>query len=148
MKAEEAKAFSAQVQMNKTGVTEVDGLQQIQVVGGEDKLRARLAAWQRAVDEARLIRGGEDGEIWNIQAKRQAEKDEKARIKQQKEQEKLEKEKLTAFTLQELYRRILRVEKLSEMVKGDILHDGTRDSLNLVDMISAAGRPMSGISRQ
>lgn len=126
--------------------TVVEGIQAVQAVEGEDKLRARLAKWQGAVDEARIIRGGEDGEIWNMEAKRQAEKDEKERLKKEKELEKLEREKQTAFTIQELYKRILRVEKLTEIVNDQAKND--IDPLGLLDVVSVGGRPVSGFGHQ
>jgi len=91
MKAEEAKLFREE--LNARAGQDASGLDAIQAVGGEDILRARLAKWNSAVDEAKIIRGGEENEIWNLEAKRQAEKDEKERLKKEKEQAKLEKEK-------------------------------------------------------
>jgi len=142
MKAEEAKLFREE--LNARQGQDASGLDAIQAVGGEDILRARLAKWNSAVDEAKVIRGGEENEIWNLEAKRQAEKDEKERLKKEKEQAKLEKEKQTQFTIQELYKRILRVEKLSEIVKDQGKID---DPLNLLDVVSYSGRPMSGFGR-
>lgn len=87
-------------------------------VDGEDRLRARLAAWQRAVEEARGYRGGEDGEIWNMEAAREAEKAAKLEAKAKKEAEKLERENQIQFTVSELYKRIMRVERLSEVLES------------------------------
>jgi len=87
-------------------------------VDGEDRLRARLAAWQRAVEEARGYRGGEEGEIWNIEAAREAEKAAKLEAKKQKELAKAEKDKKIDFTIQELYKRVMRVERLAEIIEG------------------------------
>lgn len=138
MKADEAKLYRDQIKVNQGN--DAEGIDAIQAVGGEDKLRARLAKWQSAVDEARIIRGGEDNEVWNLQAKRQAEKDEKERLRKEAEQAKLEKEKQTAFTIQELYKRILRVEKLSEIVRDQGKQSDPMD----IDLISLAGRSAFG----
>lgn len=73
-----------------------------------------------------------------MEAARQAEKDEKERLKKERERARAEREKQTAFTIQELYKRILRVEKLSEIVK-DTGKEG--DPLNLIDVLSIGGRP-------
>ena len=64
MKADEAKLYREEINVRQGN--EVEGIDAIQAVGGEDKLRARLAKWQSAVDEARIIRGGEENEIWNL----------------------------------------------------------------------------------
>jgi len=81
-----------------------------------------------------------------MEAKRQAEKDEKERLKKEKELEKLEREKQTAFTIQELYKRILRVEKLTEIVNDQAKND--IDPLGLLDVVSVGGRPVSGFGHQ
>ena len=91
---------------------------QTEVVAEDDKLRARLAAWQRQVDEARGTRGGDEGDIWTLEQKRVAEKEEKIRLKKEKELAKLEKAKNVDFTVQELYKRIVKVEKISERIKN------------------------------
>jgi len=46
MEAEEAKAFRAQIS-EKEATSAAQGLSAVQVMQGKDRLRARLAAWQR-----------------------------------------------------------------------------------------------------
>jgi len=51
-----------------------------------------------------------------------AELEEKKRLKEEKERARLEKQQNVAYTLQELYKRILKVEKLTEIVRdGDLI---------------------------
>ena len=71
-----AKAFRNMIAKKMGGVQNLNNATVL--VDGEDRLRARLAAWKRAVDEAKNYRGGDDGEIWNIGAAREAEKAAKA----------------------------------------------------------------------
>jgi len=100
-------------------------------VDEDDRLRARLAAWQRAVDEARGYRGGEAGEIWHIEAEREAEKAAKAEAKRLKELAKAENELKISFTIKELYKRVLRVERLTEICESQ--------GLEVRKMLSEAG---------
>ena len=81
-----AKAFRNMLSKKMGGMQNLN--KATMLVDGEDRLRARLAAWKRAVDEAKNYRGGEDGEIWNIEAAREAEKAAKAEAKKQKELDK------------------------------------------------------------
>ena len=53
-----------------------------------------------------------------MEQKRLAEKEEKIRLKKEKELAKLEKAKNVDFTVQELYKRIVKVEKISERIKN------------------------------
>ena len=69
------------------------------LIESDDKLRARLAAWQRAVNEARGYRGGEDGEIWKVGEAREAEKAAKLEARRLKEHAKAEKDAKIAFTI-------------------------------------------------
>lgn len=111
-----AKAFRKMI-ASKMGMSNLN--KATVLVDGEDRLRARLAAWKRAVDEAKGYRGGVDGEIWNLGAARELEKAEKAEARRQKELAKAERDTKIAFTIKELYRRVLRVERLSEIIDGN-----------------------------
>jgi len=111
-----AKAFRAMIAKKMGGMSNLN--KATVLVDGDDRLRARLAAWQRAVEEARGYRGGADGEIWNIGAAREAEKAAKAEAKRLKELAKAERDKKISYTAQELYKRILRVERLTQLVEG------------------------------
>ena len=73
-----AKAFRAMI-ASKMGGNK--NLTKSLYVDGEDRLRTRLAAWQRAVEEAQNYRGGESGEIWNVEAEVEKEKEAKAEAK-------------------------------------------------------------------
>jgi len=112
------------------------------LVEGDDRLRARLAAWQRAVDEARGYRGGDDGEIWNVGEAREAEKAAKLEAKKLKELARAEKDTKIAFTISELYRRIMRVEKLSEMIEGSGMDlKKTLENSGLANLLSLNKKP-------
>ena len=127
MNSQLANAFRKMIAAKMGGM---NNLNKAVNIDGEDRLRARLAAWKRAVDEAQGIRGGEEGEIWHIEAEREKAKAEKAEEKRLKELAKAEKDKKIAFTIQELYKRIMRVERLSEMVDAQNEGDaGVRTSL-------------------
>lgn len=69
------------------------------VVASQDRLRARLAAWERGVNYAKQQRGGEEGEIWNLEAQREFEKAEKERLIKEAEEAKLQKEKAIGNTI-------------------------------------------------
>merc|ERR1712226_978776 len=127
MNSQLAKAFRNMIASKGAGM---NNLNKAAInIDGEDRLRARLAAWKRAVEEAQGIRGGEDGEIWNIEAEREKAKAEKAEEKRLRELARAEKDKKIAFTIQELYKRIMRVERLSEMVDNQN-DDPLKKSLN------------------
>ena len=127
MNSQLANAFRKMIAAKMGGMS---NLNKAVNIDGEDRLRARLAAWKRAVDEAQGIRGGEEGEIWHIEAEREKAKAEKAEEKRLKELAKAEKDKKIAFTIQELYKRIMRVERLTEMVEAQNEGDaGVRTSL-------------------
>lgn len=126
MNSQLASAFRKMIASRMGGL---NNLNKAVDIDGEDRLRARLAAWKRAVEEAQGIRGGEDGEIWNIEAEREAVKAAKAEERKQKELARAEKDKKIAFTIQELYKRIMRVERLSEIVEGqdaELLRDSLK----------------------
>ncbi len=91
-----AKAFRALIQSKMGGNKE---LTKSLYVDGDDRLRTRLAAWQRAVNEAQNYRGGESGEIWNVEAEVEKEKEAKAEAKRLKELEKAERDSKIAFTV-------------------------------------------------
>lgn len=118
MNSELAKAFRTMIARKLGNKDALNNNRGPSLVDNDDKLRARLAAWQRAVEEAKGYRGGDDGEIWNVGDAREAEKAAKAEARRQKELEKAEKDKKIAFTIQELYKRIMRVERLSEMLEN------------------------------
>lgn len=115
MQADEAKAFRAQLKDTKI-TTEEDGLAAVQAVDSDDKLKARLAKWQRQIDEEKLRKSALERDIVEAEAYKQAELDETAKMREEREKEKLAKQQQVAFTIQELYRRILKVEKLATVV--------------------------------
>ena len=61
--------------------------------------------------EAQKYRGGEAGEIWNIEAEREKEKEAEAEAKRLKEIARAEKESKIAFTVKELHARVMKVEQ-------------------------------------
>ena len=83
----------------------------------QDRLRARLAAWEKKTKQAYKNRGGVDGEIWEMEAQAERDREETARLKEEAEQARINKEKNIQHTNSELYKRIVRIEKLSERIK-------------------------------
>lgn len=82
-----------------------------------DLLRTKLKNWEKDKrNPAFKNRGGEDGDIWNLELAREEEKAEKERLKREAEIARLEKDKNTQNTINELYKRILKVEKLSAKI--------------------------------
>mmetsp|Transcript_4563 Transcript_4563/g.6042 ORF Transcript_4563/g.6042 Transcript_4563/m.6042 type:complete len:114 (-) Transcript_4563:539-880(-) len=81
------------------------------IIDGDDRLLARLNAWERSVEEAQKFRGGEEGEIWHIEAEREKERAIEVEARRQKELERLEKESKIAFTVKELHARVMKVEQ-------------------------------------
>jgi len=67
MNAGMARAFRKMIKKTETEMG-VELQRKEQIVQSQDKLRARLAAWERGVNHARVQRGGEEGEIWNLEA--------------------------------------------------------------------------------
>lgn len=131
------KMIAAKMGQGVKGLNTVSSL-----VDGDDRLRARLAAWERAVEEARGYRGNEEGEIWNLEAAREAEKAAKQEAKKQKDLAKLEKDNKITFTIQELYKRIMRVERLSEIVEARGIDVGkTLESRGLTNLILNKKKP-------
>lgn len=111
-----AKAFRKMLK-KKGDEMQVDVEKRESIIASQDKLRARLAQWEREVNRARNQRGGEEGEIWNLEAQREAEKEEKARLIKEAEEAKIQKENAIGNTIQELYKRILKIEQLSNRIK-------------------------------
>ena len=116
MNAGMAKAFRKKLKLTAEKM-QVEVQQAESAIAREDKLRARLKHWERGVNEAREARGGEEGEIWNLEAQREAEKEEKARLIREAEEAKLQKERAIRSTIQELYKRILKIEVISNKIK-------------------------------
>ena len=65
MNSQLAKAFRSMIASKMGGMNNLN--KATVFVDGDDRLRARLAAWERAVEEARGYRGGEAGEIWTLE---------------------------------------------------------------------------------
>jgi hypothetical protein len=53
---------------------------------------AKLHAWEKGCQEVREERGGEEGNIWNLQYTKEKEDAEKARVAAQKAEEKKKRE--------------------------------------------------------
>lgn len=67
-------------------------------------------------------RGGEEGHIWNLQYSKEKEDEEKAKIAKFKDEERRKKQMQIDFTVRELFKRIARVEKLSEKMRKTQKH--------------------------
>lgn len=83
-----------------------------------DELRTKLRNWENTKQKpAKRARGGEEGDIWNLEARVEEEKAEKERLKREAEEAKLRKETEINKTINELYKRILKIERLSSKIK-------------------------------
>ena len=83
-----------------------------------DQLYAKIKAWENGVREVKELRGGEEGNIWNLQYVKEKEDEEKARQAKIREEERKKKQQQIAHTVRELLKRIARVEKVSARVKN------------------------------
>ena len=98
-------------------------------LAAQDRLRARLAAWEKKTKLAYNNRGGIDGEIWNLEAQAEADKEDQKRLKEEAELARINKEKNIQHTNNELYKRIVKIEKLSERIKDSGLMSKQINSL-------------------
>jgi len=108
-----ASAFQKMIQAKMSGNTALSRA----IVDGDDRLLARLNAWQRQVEEAQNFRGGEEGEIWHIEAEREKEKAAEAEAQRLKDIARAEKESKIAFTVKELHARVMKVEQQTLVLK-------------------------------
>lgn len=113
---------------------------------GKDRLKAKLQAWQKNVDGGRADRGGEEGEVWNLQT-REEEHEAEAKAAGVTLQESTSAESID-YTVNELYARILRVENLVDKVKdfGGVDMQDLYESLD--SMSQTLSRHMSMNSRR
>ena len=81
---------------------------QTDYMNDNERLRARLAAWKHNVDEERTVQGGQSSLIWNLEAQRLLEINQKASNRKQKE---LEDVLSMGYNSKELYLRMQRVQK-------------------------------------
>merc|ERR1712176_60969 len=111
-----ADAFRKMIE-KKAAEEQLKVQKQEDMMNKNDLLRTKLKNWEREKrNPAHNARGGEDGDIWNLEIRCQEEKDEKIRLKLEAEEAKKRKENEIKNTIEELYKRILKVEKLSEKI--------------------------------
>lgn len=98
------------------------------ILSKNDLLRTKLKNWEREKrNPAKTARGGEEGDIWNLEIARDEEIAEKERLRMEAEEAKLRKEREINNTINELYKRILKVEKLSAKISDSgIMGTGAR----------------------
>ena len=105
-------------------------------LAAQDRLRARLAAWEKKTKQAYNNRGGIDGEIWNLEAQAEDDREEQKRLKEEAELARINKEKNIQHTNSELYKRIVKIEKLADRIK---------ESGIMSKQLSAIGNTYQGI---
>lgn len=113
-----AKAFREMIKKREnSGVQGIrDSMKRSSIIGGKDQLRAKLIQWAKGVDHERDFRGGDESDIWKLEPAMTPE--EKAKQAHDKASAAKEAEQAGVdYTVHELFRRILKVEKLSEKVK-------------------------------
>lgn len=80
---------------------------------GKEALKIKLAKWQKLVDADKKARGGDEEDAWNL-AKKQ---DEELKLAEDKTKQVLEQQSRIAYNADELFYRILRVERMADKVK-------------------------------
>lgn len=100
-----------------------------------DRLRARLAKWNRDVDDVRMERGGAEGEVWNIKTQIQELRDQGIKV-----DENPTAETQIEFTVSELFARVLKVENLVLKVK----EMGGVDMTDLLESLDGMSQTMRG----
>jgi len=128
-----AKAFRDMIKKKQGGV---DLMKRSSIIGGTDKLRTKLIAWNRTVDDVREVRGGEANQVWNLQSLKDLEMAEKAKLEAEKAAEEAAKRAGMEYTIQELFKRILKVENLSHKIRD---FGGNVNLLQSVDSIDVLG---------
>jgi len=109
------KALRKKIQMSM-GIQVEDTT--VEKVKQTDQLLAKLVKWQKDVNDRQEDRGGEEGNIWNLQFVKEQEDEEKAKVAKQLEEEKRKRQLLADYTVRELLKRIARVEKISGRMKN------------------------------
>lgn len=99
-----------------------------------DRLRARLAKWNRDVDDVRMERGGAEGEVWNIKTQIQELRDQGIKV-----DENPANETQIEFTVSELFARVLKVENLVLKVK----EMGGVDMTDLLESLDGMSQTMT-----
>lgn len=97
---------------------------------GKEQLKAKLMAWNKQVSYDKEQRGGDDQDTWNL-AKKQ---DEELKEAESKDRLALEAQRKISYDQDELYYRILRVERMADKVKD---YASQKDIKNIMSEINA-----------
>lgn len=121
MNAGLAKAFSKMIAQRQEQETKNNISRRGSIIGAGNKLKSLLVRWNKGVDNTKLYR---DHDLINMDTpenqKKRAEEECAARHKAEQDA-KLGQQ----YTLEELYKKILKVEKLSDIVKANNMHSKT-----------------------
>lgn len=113
---------------------------------GKEALKAKLAKWQRLVDAEKKQRGGEENDAWFLAHQQ----DEELKIAEDKTNQVLEQQSRVSYNADELFYRILRVERMADKVKD---FASAKDMANIMKDINAinsqlGSRVTSSVSRR
>jgi len=113
---------------------------------GKEALKAKLAKWQKLVDAEKKMRGGEENDAWFLAHKA----DEELKQAEDKTKQVLEQNSRVSYDADELFYRILRVERMADKVKD---FASAKDMANIMKDINAinaqiGSRAVSGASRR
>jgi len=106
---------------------------------GKEQLKAKLMAWNKQVSYDKEQRGGDDQDTWNL-AKKQ---DEELKEAESKDRLALEAQRKISYDQDELYYRILRVERMADKVKD---YASQKDIKNIMSEINAINQQLNGIA--
>lgn len=97
---------------------------------GKEALKKKLDKWSKLADKDKKARGGSDSDAWHLA--KQADEEQKNQTDQSKAL--LEQKNKVTYDADELYFRILRVERMADKVKGVV---STKDMANIMKDINA-----------
>jgi len=103
---------------------------------GKEQLKAKLMAWNKQVSYDKEQRGGDDQDTWNL-AKKQ---DEELKEAESKDRQALEAQRKISYDQDELYYRILRVERMADKVKD---YASQKDIKNIMSEINAINQQLN-----
>lgn len=113
---------------------------------GKEALKAKLAKWQKLVDSEKKSRGGEENDAWFLAQKQ----DEELKQAEDKTKQVLDQQSKVSYNADELFYRILRVERMADKVKD---FASPKDMANIMKDIQAinaqiGSRTNSSVSRR
>jgi len=116
MNAGLAKAFSKMISQRQEQEKQSNIQRRGSVIGAGNKLRSLLVQWKKGVDNTKLYR---DHDIINMDTPEMQKKREQEELEAKRKAEAAAANERDKYTLEELYKKILKVEKLSDIVRAN-----------------------------